>query len=177
MDKLSFLLICTLIGSVHLQSNTQSNKVSYQNPCGSKITCHECIQTQKCAWCMQPDFGERPRCFDPAIKSTNNVCDEEFIWYPDNEQIMFMNEELTKKRQKGSGGMMIAGGSSSGSASGSSSASGGSSASGSGSASASGSIHQISPQRVGLRLRASESTQEISQCHSLFKINYHFLIF
>jgi protocadherin alpha len=104
MNKLIILLICTLIGSVRLQaSNSQgssSSKVSYQNPCISKTTCRECIQTQNCAWCLQPNFGDAPRCFQPDLKSMSNVCEEEFTWYPDNEQVLITNRELTRKRSK-----------------------------------------------------------------------------
>ena len=38
-----------------------------QNPCVSKQSCSECMQTPTCAWCMQPDYlsadgSPLPRC-------------------------------------------------------------------------------------------------------------------
>lgn len=160
MNKFAIILLITWIGSVHLEPAPQSeSKISYQNACVSKTTCRECIRTQNCAWCMQPDFGDKPRCFQPDLKSS--VCPEEFILNPDNEQKFVLNEELTRSKVVGggvssSGSFMEGSSSSSGSMSGSSSSMSGSSGSMSGSGSASGSIVQISPQRVNLKLRISE---------------------
>ncbi|XP_037807558.1 integrin beta-PS isoform X1 [Lucilia sericata] len=133
-----------------------------QNPCVNKRTCHECIQTQSCAWCMQPDHGDKPRCFQ---HSYSNVCPEEFIWNPDTVQSFTINRELTRAGYAAgaAGGQMSYGGSyyanssysssSSGSYSGSYGASGAAGAAGSFSGS---DIVQISPQRVSLKLRINE---------------------
>lgn len=66
---------------------------SLRNPCTIKLTCHECIQTQSCAWCMQPYHGDNPRCFE---QSSFNTCPEEFIWSPDSIQSVTTNRELTR---------------------------------------------------------------------------------
>lgn len=133
-----------------------------QNPCVNKRTCHECIQTQSCAWCMQPDHGDKPRCFQ---HSYSNVCPEEYIWNPDTVQMFTMNRELTRAGYAAAagGGQMSYGSSyyanssysssSSGSYSGSYGASGSASSAGSFSGS---DIVQISPQRVSLKLRISK---------------------
>lgn len=132
-----------------------------QNPCVNKRNCHECIQTQSCAWCMQPDFGERPRCFQPSY-TTLGACKEEFTWNPDNEQKLIINRELTRAGSRNAGGQMVYGGSyeanssHSSSFSSHSSTSYGASSRASASGSSSGEIVQISPQRVNLKLRISK---------------------
>lgn len=156
-----------------------------QNPCVNKVTCHECIQTQNCGWCMKPDYGDRPRCFLHTPKA--EICPEEYIWNPDTSERILINKDLTLA----SGGAAWAGGqyasgvgyessahgqssaSGSYSASSSSSSYGSSSSSGSSSgysassssggygaavsgAAAAGEIVQIKPQRVSLKLRISK---------------------
>lgn len=133
-----------------------------QNPCVNKRTCHECIQTQSCAWCMQPDHGDKPRCFQ---HSYSNFCPEQFIWNPDTVQSFTINRELTRASYAagGAGGQMSYGSSyyanssysssSSGSYSGAYGASGAAGSAGSFSGS---NIVQISPQRVSLKLRISK---------------------
>lgn len=143
-----------------------SDKLNVQNSCVSKTTCRECIQTKNCAWCLQADFGDKPRCFQPSLTPFAGSCLEEYTWNPDNEQHMIWMRELTRAGSS-SGSASAAGsyGESFSSSSGSSSSSssshsfGGSSSSGSGGAwGASGQekIVQISPQRVGLKLRISK---------------------
>lgn len=166
MDKNSLIFVALLLisafGTITPQNLFgQSDKITHQNPCVSKTTCHDCIQTQNCAWCLQPDFGDRPRCFQPDLK-TNFGCPEEYTFNPDNEQTFIDQRSLTRGGSMSAGGSMVSGGSMSGGSSGGSSMSesgsmsAGGSSSGSGSSSASGSIVQISPQRVGLKLRISE---------------------
>lgn len=150
-----------------------------QNPCVSKTTCHDCIQTKNCAWCMQPDFGDKPRCFQPSLTAFTGGCPEEYTWNPDYEFSMYEHEQLTRAKGAAAigGGSAASGGSISASSSSGSSysehneASGGSyshygssgggsrysgSSSSFGSSSASGKIVQIYPQRVGLKLRISK---------------------
>lgn len=140
--------IATIIPAVQCQE-----KLSAQNPCVSKINCHECIQTRGCAWCMDPDFGDKPRCFQPSSVSLIGGCKEEYTHNPDNEQQLLISEQLTRA------GMLTASGAgmAAGSAHGSAHAHGSASASGSWGASGHQSIVQISPQRVGLKLRISTS--------------------
>lgn len=159
-----------------------------QNPCVSKTTCRDCIQTKSCAWCLQPDFGDKPRCFQPSLSPFAGGCPEEYTWNPDHEERLLIHDELTRA---GSTAGEIAGGSASGgssfgsygessqsssgsfssksssssSSSGSSGFRGSSSSSGSsasfGSASGHGKIVQIYPQRVGLKLRISKCALHI----------------
>lgn len=154
------LMLLSTFGAIESQFGIDKAAL-FQNPCVSKTNCGTCIQTQKCAWCMQPDFGDRPRCFQPDLKPAT-PCPEEFVVNPDNEQIMIRDMALSRGGKALSGGTMVSGGgiyeeeSGAGSMSGQSSASGGGSESGKGSASGSGSVVQISPQHVHLKLRISE---------------------
>ena len=138
-----------------------------QNPCVSKTTCRDCIQTKSCAWCLEPDFGDRPRCFQPSLASITGSCPEQFTWNPDHEERILIREELTRAGSA-AGGQSISGSSysasgsssSSGSYSGSASFGGSSKGSAHGSASSSGKIVQIYPQRVGLKLRIKKMSRK-----------------
>lgn len=163
------LVVLAAIGTVQSQFPEKLT----QNPCVSKTSCHDCIQTKNCAWCMQPDFGEKPRCFQPSMTAFIGGCPVEYTWNPDYEFTTYESEQLTRTKggMEAGGGQMMSGGSieetkTSGSwyhehseSSGgsyhhsSSSSSGGSRYSGS----SSGKIVQIYPQRVGLKLRISKS--------------------
>lgn len=158
-----------------------------QNPCVSKTTCRDCIQTKSCAWCLQPDFGDKPRCFNPSLSAFAGGCPEEYTWNPDHEEHLLIREELTRAGSAAAhgGGQSIAGGTYEASSSrehyGSSSYSGSSyskqresSATSSrkgysqntqfGSYSSSGKIVQIYPQRVGLKLRISKILPKKNNC-------------
>lgn len=154
------LVLISTFGAIKSQFGIDKAAL-YQNPCVSKTTCSACIQTEKCAWCMQPDFADRPRCFQPDLK-TSTPCPEEFVVNPDNELIMVRDHALSRGGQVLSGGGMVSGGtideeeSGSSSMSGGSSASRGSSGSGGASGSGAGSVVQISPQQVHLKLRISK---------------------
>lgn len=125
--------------------------------CVSKTTCGECLRTRGCAWCSQPNFGDKPRCF-AASAAANVRCDA--VVNPLNEMMLVENRKLTKE----SSGSAAAGGYAEGSSSAfehhsASSSSGYSESSSSGSSSSSGyskSVVQISPQRVNLKLRISK---------------------
>lgn len=148
-------ILCTSIVTCQAPGKSKA-----QNSCASKTTCRECIQTQSCAWCMQPDFDENPRCIEPSQSGSAGSCLEEYTWNPDNEQRLLINRELTRAGSSTGGGHWSGSYSESNSSSSSSSSShsfaesnGGSGAWG---ASGQQSIVQISPQRVGLKLRISE---------------------
>lgn len=162
-----------------------------QNPCVSKTTCHDCIQTKNCAWCMQPDFGDKPRCFQPSLTAFTGGCPEEYTWNPDYEFSMYQHEQLTRAKGAAAsgGGSTVAGGSISETASAGSSysehneassgsydhygsSSGGSRYSGS-SSSSSGKIVQIYPQRVGLKLRISMCLTFTAQHSTAHSIKFH----
>lgn len=126
---------------------------------------------------MQPDFGDKPRCFQPSLTAFTGGCPEEYTWNPDYEYSMFEHEQLTHAKGAAAigGGSASSGGSisetktsgssykehsesSGGSFSHYGSSSGGSRYSGSSSSYGSSSerIVQIYPQRVGLKLRISK---------------------
>jgi integrin beta 1 len=174
MEKSSiYFLGAFVLISIFSAIESQSSSLALtQNPCVTKANCGSCIQTQKCAWCMQPEFGDRPRCFQPDINAAKG-CPEEYVVNPDNEQLIERGWGLSRGGgQSSDGGTMVSGGSvyeeESGhsSMSGSSSASGGSSMSGSSSGSSSGGVVQITPQRVNLKLRISEFSFETSSFSS-----------
>lgn len=156
---LGTLLLSCIVLSVESQL---AGKLT-QNPCVNKATCHECIQTLDCAWCSEPNHGDKPRCF---LEYTNNFCDAQYIHNPKTIQEIMMIRELSRGGGSAAGmagGQMSAGGSyyynssQSSSYSGSYSSSSSSSASGSSASAGSyGEIVQISPQRVNLKLRISK---------------------
>lgn len=163
MLVLSIVVILSVLNITPAQSQSP---LAIQNPCASKATCHECIQTQACAWCMQPDFGKKQRCFQPSLTYRSMECQEEWIYNPDNIQMVSIARQLTRTgSMKGSAAAeymemasMYSNSSSSSWSSGSSSSWGSSAGGGSsgGSSSASGGqITQIYPQRVNLKLRIS----------------------
>lgn len=158
IDNIMKTVILITIISSPIFAQINNEKLGVQNPCVSKTTCRECIQTRSCAWCLQPDFGDKPRCFQPSLVSFSGGCSEEYTWNPDNEQLLILHESLTRKGSGGVKGSMSAEGSYSGQAHGHAAGSAHASGSASGAAWGAGkseSIVQISPQRVGLKLRIS----------------------
>ncbi|XP_017782378.1 PREDICTED: integrin beta-PS-like [Nicrophorus vespilloides] len=108
-----------------------------QNPCISKTSCHECIQTPSCAWCYKQDFGERTRCFQPSNPGSM-TCPEKYVINPDNQKRIVMNKPLSTVNAGGSFKANLGDGSSA-------------------SSSGESNIIQVSPQRVNLKLRARQS--------------------
>ncbi|KAE8742436.1 hypothetical protein FOCC_FOCC011990 [Frankliniella occidentalis] len=99
------VVTCLLASILSISAQSGSRQISEklaQNPCSSKQTCHECIQTSTCAWCAQPDFGDRKRCFQPSNQDSNRQCNEAYMIFPQNEYTVERNEELSKA-SKGSG--------------------------------------------------------------------------
>lgn len=125
--------------------------IESQNSCVTKANCSACIQTPKCSWCTQPQFGDGPRCFKPELKSPSQ-CPEEFIIDPQNEQILIRNEALSRRAKTSSSG---------------------SSASSGGSGYESESLIQISPQEVKLKLRISED-ERVCNLRSEFELKSRF---
>ncbi|XP_062141727.1 integrin beta-PS isoform X2 [Drosophila sulfurigaster albostrigata] len=188
MQQLMYLSLLCILASTQLSHTLaaqldQSPAKLEQNPCMNKATCHECIQTQNCGWCMKADYGDRPRCFLNTPKP--EICPEEFIYNPDTSESIRINKALTwdssgaatmsGSSQQISGGSYESSASRQSSSSGSYSASGSSSSYGSSSSSgsssgfsanlgsqsafaaaAAGEIVQIKPQRVSLKLRINE---------------------
>lgn len=143
MDLRIFALVVILFAQAVLSDDDRS----FQNPCGSKTSCHECIQTRKCSWCLAPEFGDRARCFLSELTSTA-TCAEEYVFNPDNTESI--PPEYNKELSRAEGGSMSGSGSSGGSGHFGSSGSSGSSGS------YGESIVQIAPQRVDLKLRMSK---------------------
>ena len=67
------LLLPLVIVIVHAQYPLRDSRATAghvllgQNPCVSKQTCSECLQTPSCAWCSQPQYSASdgsplPRC-------------------------------------------------------------------------------------------------------------------
>ncbi|XP_018335576.1 integrin beta-PS isoform X1 [Agrilus planipennis] len=149
--------LCFLAVFLNVSLAQRAEKLTAQNPCVTKTTCHECIQTPSCAWCFKHDFGDRARCFQPSSPHpTATQCPEEWTWNPSNVMSILMKKELTRPRQTGGG------------------AEGSFEASGSAWHSSSGSWHfrnesyyeehergqeiiSVSPQRISLKLRARQS--------------------
>ncbi|KAI5745133.1 hypothetical protein M8J76_008482 [Diaphorina citri] len=141
-------LLVTLAISLS-QAQQQEKLVSNQNPCVSKQTCHECIQTPTCAWCSKPEYGDKKRCFQPSLNADDNLeqCPEEYVFNPANVFSVLDNRHLAKASKYHH---------SQHSSSSSSSSSSGSFSSG-GSASGHSEAVQISPQHVSLKLRINEA--------------------
>ena len=54
-------------GQYNFRDTGGSGLLLGQNPCVSKQTCSECLQTPTCAWCSEPDYSSAdgsplPRC-------------------------------------------------------------------------------------------------------------------
>lgn len=149
MNKYSFyvftFVLINLVNLSHSQFGGVEKAAYSQSSCASKETCSSCIQTPKCAWCAQDDFGDRPRCFQPDLKPATS-CDEAFVVDPGNEMALLNALGLTR-----GGGMYEESHQSE-----HSSSSRGSSSKGGSSSSASGGVVQISPQHVNLKLRVSK---------------------
>ncbi|XP_019867658.2 integrin beta-PS isoform X2 [Aethina tumida] len=135
-----------------------------QNPCTSKLTCHDCIQTPSCAWCYAPNIKESPRCFQPNSPiPPKEECPEEFIYNPDNLMSIVTNYELSKAHSKGGegGGNWMSGIEGSWNysehTSSSGSASGGWGGGVGGGGMGAGQIVQVAPQRMNLKLRAKQT--------------------
>ncbi|KAK9739114.1 Integrin beta epidermal growth factor like domain 1 [Popillia japonica] len=129
------------------------------NPCVSKGTCHDCIQTPSCAWCFSPGF-DRARCFQPSSPNPQSViCPEEYIYNPDNIQQILKQNKLSETSASSSYQSSSSSSYQHSQFFNSSSSTHSSSSSQSGSSYGYGQseIVQISPQRVNLKLRARQS--------------------
>lgn len=162
----TFLVLISTLTFITIANAQLPDQNILQNPCVSKSTCRECIQTKSCAWCMQPsdDYGDKPRCFQPSLTTLTQTCPEEYTWNPDNEQRIVINRNLTRAGSMSSagGGGYESGGTYEEGGYGSSSYQGnyyeehGSRASGSAAGYGRGQITQIAPQRIALKLRISK---------------------
>lgn len=85
------LIVIASAGLVHCEFGNEFTPIS----CVSQTTCHDCIQTKICSWCMAPNFGDKPRCFE-LNPNQSDYCPEEYVWYPDAEEIILIGEPLTR---------------------------------------------------------------------------------
>lgn len=46
--------IFMIVAFLSVTYGQKAEKLVSQNPCASKTTCRDCIQTPTCAWCFQP---------------------------------------------------------------------------------------------------------------------------
>lgn len=93
MQLLAVLLLAAISAKL-VYSQTAENLT--QNACTNKISCHECIQASVCAWCAHPNFGNKPRCFQPNLSDFSGGCPEEYIYNPDNEQRLSIAKQLKR---------------------------------------------------------------------------------
>lgn len=84
----------TIVLILVLTLSTTSNSEPNVNVCGSKSSCHECIQTKNCAWCMDPEFSES-RCFEPGVSSLTKGCPENYTWNPKSNHHVTLQKALT----------------------------------------------------------------------------------
>uniref|UniRef100_A0A8D8UPU8 Integrin beta n=1 Tax=Cacopsylla melanoneura TaxID=428564 RepID=A0A8D8UPU8_9HEMI len=146
----TFLLCLGLI--CFSQAQQLDKLVSNQNPCISKLTCHDCIQTPTCAWCALPEYGDKKRCFQPSLNADDNLeqCPEEYVYNPANVFSVLERRPLAKGSKASQQGQYGSSSSSSSSGSYSSQSSGSSYG-------AHSEAVQISPQHVSLKLRINEA--------------------
>lgn len=94
MGQRMFLRAFAVLLLVTVYSNFSLAESFDQNPCLDKKTCGDCIQTKQCAWCWQPDYYDKPRCSLPDL---NNVCQKEYLWSPDNMEMILQAEQLSQR--------------------------------------------------------------------------------
>lgn len=95
--RASSMLVLLIV--LRTKANEISEKSGAQDLCKSIEKCHQCIRMKSCAWCLQPDFGDKPRCFQSARKS----CHKNYIWNPKNEQEILANKILHQSNSSSSG--------------------------------------------------------------------------
>ncbi|KOC60198.1 Integrin beta-PS [Habropoda laboriosa] len=94
--SLRWIIAITIVTSLTEANYSPPERLTGMNPCISKQTCHECIQTPHCAWCAAPKFSEK-RCFLPNINTKIfATCPAEYTWNPDNVFSMIRHRNLTK---------------------------------------------------------------------------------
>ncbi|XP_037807602.1 integrin beta-PS-like isoform X2 [Lucilia sericata] len=102
-NKLNTSMVLAFIGLCVLFS-VGATVLNVKNLCRNKRTCHECIQTKNCAWCLLPDNGNKSRCFPSYFKS---YCAKDFIWNPTTKQNFTSNRKLTLGGYARSGEVII----------------------------------------------------------------------
>lgn len=107
------------------------NQTAPSDSCFTQNTCHECIQAKGCSWCAKPSLdptvSDGNRCFSSSGHPLE--CEAKFLVNPKNEQNVLEEKPLTKI-----GGPRLR----------------------TGLTRDGQEIVQISPQKIGLKLRLSE---------------------
>ncbi|XP_023310124.1 integrin beta-PS [Anoplophora glabripennis] len=153
---LSNCLILSVISAIVIAQMHQG--FALQDRCKSKSWCHECIQTPGCAWCMDPEYKGRARCFQPASDViSNELCREEFSLNPDNMLSVTKNLALTRKRSASESEVGVETGSFRHNKSWSGQGSINRNRGFSGGAAEHERVVQVAPQRLSLKLRARET--------------------
>merc|ERR1719458_373541 len=111
------LLLCSTaaLGQFSDYRQSPSSGLFIQNPCVSKQTCSECLQTPTCAWCMKEDYtsvdgSPLPRCNQEEFytygdvkgggySSARNRCPASHVINPDNVFRILENRELIQESQ------------------------------------------------------------------------------
>ena len=78
-----------LSGIIEVQSQ---NITTHTDMCNTKMSCRDCIQTKNCAWCLQTNYDNRPRCFNQG----KFMCTD--VWNPKNEGTITEDLPLTQKK-------------------------------------------------------------------------------
>ncbi|KAG4070030.1 hypothetical protein HA402_013690 [Bradysia odoriphaga] len=78
----------------HLVAKGWSYEFDYIDDEDCKRICGESISQKNCTWCLEPDFGDKPRCFQPDL-SNSDSCPEEYMYSPDNEQTIIVAKQST----------------------------------------------------------------------------------
>ena len=68
-----FDILMILSGIIEVQSQ---NITTHPNMCNTKMSFRDCIQTKNCAWCLQTNYDNRPRCFNQG----KSMCTD--VWNP-----------------------------------------------------------------------------------------------
>lgn len=76
----------------------QEQEHSLETFCGGKATCSECIQTQRCSWCLDPSMDSKPRCFYNSFPRP--YCQEEYQWSPDSEEMRLSMSPVSSPQDK-----------------------------------------------------------------------------
>jgi len=105
------LLLGLVVGGTLAQYSYREDRASSLlvglNPCVSRQSCSECMQTPTCAWCMQPDYlsadgSPLPRCnqeevFQSALqKKSRSQCAAHYVINPENLYTIVKNVNLRK---------------------------------------------------------------------------------
>ncbi|XP_017064418.1 integrin beta-PS isoform X1 [Drosophila eugracilis] len=148
--QMAILLLAVLLAAIVGQTESQkSDKHAPGSTCSSRIRCNTCIQTEGCAWCMQPGFKGQSRCF----QNSSTLCPEEFTYSPKSEEFIISNEELTLATGGGAAATVTA---TAAAAAAAGAGAGAGLEQGSGWSHSSGKIVQVQPQSMKLELRVNE---------------------